>query len=96
MDVDHCVKAWYDSMLQSEQAYNTLIKNGWQPQQARSVLPNSLKTEIVVKANTREWRHIFRLRTSAKAHPQMRELMVPLLEHFKKFCPLLFNDITVK
>jgi len=85
---------WAEAMEISEMKYNSLINDyGWQPQQARAVLPNSLKTEIVVKANIREWRHIFRLRTSPKAHPQMRELMIPLLKHFQEFCPLLFNDI---
>jgi len=87
---------WFRSMLQSERWYNQLIKMGWQPQQARSVLPNSLKTEIVVKANIREWRHIFIQRTSKKAHPQMRELMIPLLQHFQLMCPLLFNDIKIE
>lgn len=88
---------WSELLGISEMKYNVLINNyGWQPQQARAILPNSLKTEIVIKANIREWRHIFKQRTSSKAHPQMRELMIPLLEHFKKFCPLLFNDIEVK
>lgn len=84
---------WFNTLLVSESSYNTLIEKGWQPQQARSVLPNSLKTEIVVKANIREWRHIFRQRCSLKAHPQMRELMIPLLQHFQKFATVLFEDI---
>lgn len=87
---------WYDCMHAIEDIYNILIIQGWQPQQARSVLPNSLKTEIVVKANIREWRHIFIQRTSKKAHPQMRELMVPLLQHFQLMCPTLFNDIKIE
>jgi len=66
----------------------------YSPQQARSVLPNSLKTEINVSANIREWRHIFKLRTTSAAHPQMRELMCPLLDEFKKRIPILFDDIT--
>ena len=86
---------WFYHMLASESAYRRLIAEGWQPQEARSVLPNSLKTEIVVKTNIREWRHIFRLRCSKAAHPQMRELMIPLLKDFQKKCPLLFNDITL-
>jgi len=81
-------------MSYSELAYNNLIQLGWSPQQARSVLPNSLKTEINVSANIREWRHIFKLRTTKMAHPQMRELMCPLLDEFKSKIPLLFDDIT--
>jgi thymidylate synthase (FAD) len=91
--VEEITKEWYYSMLQSEQAYNSLIRLGWQPQQARSVLPNSLKTEIVVTANLREWRTIFKQRTSPAAHPQMRELMCPLLDHFKVLIPVVFADI---
>ena len=55
----------------------------WTPQQARSVLPNSLKSEIVVTANLREWRTIFKQRTSKTAHPQMREVMIPLLQELQ-------------
>jgi thymidylate synthase (FAD) len=85
---------WCQTMLNLEYRYNSLITLGWQPQQARSVLPNSLKTEINVSANIREWRHIFKLRTTKMAHPQMRELMCPLLDEFKSKIPLLFDDIT--
>lgn len=76
-----------------ECSYNNLIKDGWSPQQARAVLPNALKTEINVSANIREWRHIFKLRTANAAHPQMRELMIPLLGEFKAKIPILFYDI---
>lgn len=85
---------WLRAMLQSEMRYNNCIKEGWNPQQARSVLPNSLKTEIVVTANLREWRTIFKQRTSKAAHPQMRELMCPLLDVFKISIPIVFEDIT--
>lgn len=84
---------WVNSMLFAEESYQELIDKNWQPQQARSVLPNSLKTEIVVTANLREWRTIFKQRTSKAAHPQMRELMCPLLEKFKEIIPIVFNDI---
>ena len=77
-------------MLSAEKDYLRLLKNGWTPQQARSVLPNSLKTEIVVTANLREWQHIMRLRTDKAAHPQMREISLPLQEEFKQKYPLLF------
>ncbi len=81
------------NLLLSELDYIWLLKEGWRPEQAREVLPNSLKTEIVVKANFREWRHIFKLRCSNKAHPQMRALMLPLLSELKTKIPVLFEDI---
>ncbi len=84
---------WFTSMLVSEQSYQNLLDENWTPQQARSVLPNSLKTEIDVTANLREWRHIFRLRTSSAAHPQMREIMIPLLKEFQEKIPIIFEDI---
>ena len=84
---------WYITMQNAEAAYNKLIEYGCTPQQARSVLPNSLKTEIVVTANLREWRHIMKLRTSEAAHPQMRELMIPLLADFTRLLPTIFGDI---
>lgn len=84
---------WRNAMRQAEIAYNQLIKHGATPQEARSVLPNSLKTEIVVTANLREWRHILKLRTSEAAHPQMRELMVPLLANFTRLLPTVFGGI---
>lgn len=79
-----------------EMAYKTLIDQGWRPEQAREVLPNSLKTEIVVSANFREWRHIFKLRaigTTGKPHPQMQALMLPVLGEFAERCPAIFGDI---
>lgn len=84
---------WLNHCLKSELEYELLIDQGWSPQQARSVLPNSLKTEIVVTANFREWRHIFKLRTAQAAHPQMRELMIPLLKECKRLIPVVFDDI---
>ena len=95
-EMETAEEIWFMAMSKAEDAYNLLISKGWQPQQARSILPNSLKTEIVVKANIREWRHIFIQRTSKAAHPQMRELMVPLLRHFKSLCPVVFDDILVE
>ena len=89
-------KIWLDSMIGAEQAYMSLIDMGTPPEQARSILPNSLKTEIIVTMNLREWRHFFKLRTSKRAHPQMREISVPLLESFKKMLPCIFNDIIVE
>lgn len=87
-------QSWYVAMEQSEKSYISLLNQGWRPEQAREVLPNSLKTEIVVKANIREWRHILTLRTSKAAHPQIRELMIPLLVELKEKLPVVFDDIT--
>lgn len=84
---------WWGAMANAAAAYNQLIKAGASPQEARSVLPNSLKTEIVTTANLREWRHILRLRTHKTAHPQMRELMIPLLRKLKERIPVVFDDI---
>ena len=84
---------WISAMAQAEVHYFYLIdKKKWTPQQARTVLPNSLKTEIVITANLREWRHIFALRAGKAAHPQMSEVMLPLFDEFKEKLPLLFND----
>ena len=84
---------WYSAMRESEVAYFDLLELGQTPQQARSVLPNSLKTEIVMTANLREWRHFFSLRCSPAAHPQMRSLAVSMLMGFKKTVPVIFDDI---
>lgn len=85
---------WKDAMLSSEDTYKEMLKQGASPQEARSVLPNSTKTEVVMTANLREWRHILKLRTSKAAHPQMRELMCPLLEDLKASIPVIFDDIS--
>lgn len=87
-------KMWERLCLEAEKTYLELIRNGAKPEEARSVLPNSVKTEIVVTANLREWRTILKLRTSPRAHPQMREIMIPLLEKFKEIIPVVFDDIT--
>lgn len=87
-------RIWEEQMRQAEQAYNALIAAGASPQEARSVLPNSLKTEIVVTMNLREWRHFFRLRTAPAAHPQMREMAELLLEAFRNGVPVIFDDLT--
>jgi len=86
-------KIWRDAMENAERAYMELIKLGAKPEEARSVLPNSLKTEIVITMNLREWRHFFKLRTSKRAHPQMREVATSLLQAFKERIPVIFDDI---
>ena len=84
---------WKEQMQQIETAYLQLIDSGATPQEARSILPNSLKTEIVVTMNIREWRHFFRLRTASAAHPQMREIAGLILAGFRAEIPVLFDDI---
>ena len=84
---------WQDAMERAESTYIALINKGAKPEEARSVLPNSLKTEVVVTANLREWRHIFKLRTSNKAHPQMREVMMPLWMQLCDRYPAIFGSL---
>jgi len=92
-EISYSDTVWLKAMLKAEKDYLSLIKEGWTPQQARSVLPNSTKTEIVVTANFREWKHIFKLRTSKAAHPQIREIMIPLLVKSKELIPVIFDNI---
>ncbi len=90
---------WKESMKQAEDAYFKMLDFELSPQQARAVLPNSLKTEVVMTANLREWRHFFKLRalgTTGKPHPQMLEVTVPLLEDMKNLIPVVFDDLVVK
>ena len=75
---------YYMLLKNSESAYFQLLAEGWQPQQARSVLPNSLKTELVMTGFVSDWEHFFKLRCAQSAHPQARELAVPLEEYFKQ------------
>lgn len=84
---------WYEACTMSERQYFELLNCGRTPQEARSVLPNSLKTEVVMTADIREWRTVLKLRAHPTAHPQMRELMLPLLGQFKEKIPVLFDDI---
>ncbi len=86
---------WKKAMLHAEQTYFGLLEKGASPQEARSVLPNSLKTEIVVTYNLREWRHFLKLRTSKAAHPQMREITFKLLKEFQEKIPVIFDDIQI-
>jgi thymidylate synthase (FAD) len=78
--------------ISAERRYKDLIEQGWTPQQARSVLPNSLKTEIVVTGNLREWRHFFSLRTAPAAHPQMREIAIMVLKDAVYKIPIVFDE----
>ncbi|MEE4359360.1 MAG: FAD-dependent thymidylate synthase [Desulfococcaceae bacterium] len=89
-------KDWLSAMEYAEKIYMKLIREGAPPEKARSVLPNSLKTEIVMTANLREWRHVISLRCSRPAHPQIREIMLPLLADFHARIPVVFQDLYEK
>jgi thymidylate synthase (FAD) len=84
---------WEALCTAAEAAYLCLIEHGAKPEEARSVLPQSLKTEVVMTANLREWRTILKQRCSKRAHPQMRELMLPLLYELHDDVPVVFDDI---
>lgn len=86
-------RTWNSAMSRAEMAYFDLLDAGLAPEEARAVLPNSCKTEIVMTANIREWRHFLKLRTSEAAHPQMRDLAGQILDIFKANMPVLFGDI---
>ena len=92
-DDEEKYRIWCDVMEKVECSYNELMSMGAKPEEARSILPNSLKTEIVVTMNLRELRHFLRLRTSTKAHPQMREVANMLLRYVKESLPVFFEDI---
>lgn len=84
---------WLLSCMRTALDYEKLLELEWTPEKARSVLNNSLKTEIVMTANAREWLHIFSLRCSAKAHPQMRALMLWVLDAFYEMCPAIYESM---
>jgi thymidylate synthase (FAD) len=81
------------SMREAAETYEGLVAHGVSPEVARSVLPLSTATDIVVSGNIREWRHALSLRCERHAHPQMRALMVPLLHELRERIPVLFDDI---
>ncbi len=90
---DEKYAVWKETMQGIEDSYGKLISLGAKPEEARSILPNSVKTEIMVTMNLREWRHFFKLRTSERAHPQIREIAIPLLNELKGLVPVIFDDI---
>ena len=81
---------WKQAMEFAEKQYFLLLEKGAKPEEARSVLPNSLKTELVMTANLREWKHILKLRTSKASHSQMQELMIPLYAELRRILPEIF------
>ena len=86
-------REWEIGCQDAEFWYLQAIKRGATPQQARTMLNNSVKTELAMTANYREWRHFFKLRCSSSAHPQIREVATGLLLEMKKRLPVLFDDI---
>ena len=86
-------KIWLASMEVAEKTYLALRAGGARPEEARSILPNSLKTEIFVTMNLREWRHFLKLRTAKAAHPQMREVALKIYKILVEKLPAIFDDI---
>lgn len=86
-------QAWVSGIERSEAYYRDMLKAGCAPQIARSVFPNALASRLIVTGNLRNWRHFFIMRTTKEAHPQMRQVTIPLLAEFKKWIPILFEDI---
>ena len=97
LSLNCCEKEFVSLLEDIEDMYKILLDEyEWSAQKARAILPNCLKTEIVSTANLREWRHILSLRTSPGSHPQIKEVMYPLLEEFNKHIPTIFEDIYEK
>lgn len=88
-------EVWTKAMENAEQSYFRMLELGATPQEARSVLPNSLKTEIVVTDESPFWRNFFRLRVDSHAHPQMREVAKMVYEEFQKRLPVFVADLDI-
>lgn len=86
-------QVWLSAMITSEEDYIRLLQLGLAPQQARGVLPNDTATRIIVYTSLAEWRHIFFMRTQGGADPQMKALMIPVLEDFRKLYPGRFDEL---
>lgn len=91
-----CASRGWEASMEHAETYYRYLKHecGVKAEDARKVLPNSTACIIVMQANLREWRHIFQLRTSSAAYPEMRSVMRPLLAEFQKLFPVLFDDIS--
>ena len=85
--------AWRDAIDQAETSYKRMLHDGASPQTARSVFPNALASRIIITGNLRNWRHFFIMRVTKEAHPQMRQVTIPLLAEFKAKIPIIFDDI---
>jgi thymidylate synthase (FAD) len=90
--INQAIGRWMHRLEQAEENYMRQLEDGSAPQIARDLLPQVLKADIVITANLREWRHIFRLRCSPRAHPDMRQLMIPLRDELRKRIPIIFED----
>lgn len=88
-------RIWLKAMQDAEAAYQSLRAVGAAPQEARLVLPHSVKTEIIVTFNLREWRHFFHQRCGAGAHPQIREVAIMLLKQMQAYLPVVFEDFKI-
>jgi thymidylate synthase (FAD) len=87
-------KIWFEEVLKFlETSYHAMLKTGNRPQEARSILPNSLAATIAVTGNLRSWRWWFLARTTKETHPDFRRVSVPMLEQFKQIVPILYDDI---
>lgn len=84
---------WVHGREEDEKEYLMYIENGVKPQEARTCFPNALAAKLIATYNLRMWRHFFLMRTSREAHPQIRQVTVPLLEVFKELIPILYEDI---
>ena len=84
---------WFEAMNFAQKIYMRMVERGAPPQEARTVLPNSLKTEVIMTTNLRSWRNFFQQRVAPAAHPQMRQIAQPMLDTFKSRIPLVFDDI---
>ena len=85
--------SWLYACEHAERTYLDMLDWGTRPQEARSILPNSLASTIAVTGNLRNWRHFLLMRTSKETHPDFRRVTIPLLEDFKKLIPILYDDI---
>lgn len=85
--------AWESALTEAEMSYRAMLAAGVSPQIARSALPNALASRLIVTYNLRAWRHFLLMRTTKEAHPQMRQVTIPLLADFQTRIPLLFDDI---
>lgn len=84
---------WELAIARMEEKYQEMIKVGAPPQIARSVFPNALASRLIVTGNLRNWRHFFIMRTTQEAHPQMKQVTIPLLKEFQEKIPLLYDDL---
>jgi len=88
-------KLFLESIKQIEKNYLELLSLGIKPEIARNILPHALKTELYCTFNLREWRHIFELRCSENAHPQIRRIFLKILKIFQKKFPVIFDDFII-